>query len=244
MSRAKWRYGHVDLRRTVSAKKVLNRSFVPLILRCTLMAIQLHATGERSAVMSTGYSTSPAFDALRTSDEAAHIGVVASTHSHQATANTRRFNLTRMELPDEILRARAKRKSARRGPTRKRSKEVRGTKNSTRCMHHTCSRHHLIRRTHARTDSVFSYGVLMQAPAELHPIFHHFGFDSHTPVRVLLVGEMDFSFAMDCSNFRRPGLLHLTATTYFGMDSIPKRIRGLFRNSARVLRKRGVDVRC
>ncbi len=59
---------------------------------------------------------------------------------------------------------------------------------------------------------------------------------------VLLVGEMDLSFAMDLSQHLRPGAHHLCATTYFDEDSIAKRIRGLFRNSARVLRKRGVDV--
>jgi hypothetical protein len=63
-----------------------------------------------------------------------------------------------------------------------------------------------------------------------------------TTTNVLLVGEMDLSFAMDLSQHLRPGRHHLCATTYFDEESMAKRIRGLFRNSARVLRKRGVDV--
>ena len=113
-----------------------------------------------------------------------------------------RLNLTRTKFPEHVIEMRSKRKNARRGPARKRSKQDR---------------------------------------LPCYPAFRSFGFERPN-LHVLIVGEMDFSFAMDCSNYRRQGL-YFTASTFFDETTIPKKIKRLFRNSIRVLKKRGVCVR-
>eukprot|EP00750_Incisomonas_marina_P012898 INCI17178.3.p1 GENE.INCI17178.3~~INCI17178.3.p1 ORF type:complete len:272 (+),score=46.41 INCI17178.3:201-1016(+) len=82
-----------------------------------------------------------------------------------------------------------------------------------------------------------------QARCEMHPIFERLGLArTKGQVNILIVGEMDFSFAMDCSLYLQPGIHHITATTFFDTAEVPKKIKRLVQNSIRVLRKRGVDV--